>query len=80
MKHSTEKERSMASQHHPLESSQSTRMEALQNKHSRLSRRIEQEQRNPSTTDFFLRQLKKQKLALKEEIEGIRTSGAVSVA
>ncbi|MAF97859.1 MAG: DUF465 domain-containing protein [Micavibrio sp.] len=55
-------------------------MEALQNKHSRLSRRIEQEQRNPSTTDFFLRQLKKQKLALKEEIEGIRTSGAVSVA
>ena len=61
-----------------LLSSQKSRLEALRNRHSLLSSRIEEAQKSPSTTDFFLRQLKKQKLMLKEEIEGIRESGRAS--
>jgi len=61
-----------------LLSSQQSRLEALRNRHMVLSDRIDEAQKCPSTTDFFVRQLKKQKLALKEEIEGIRASGAVS--
>lgn len=52
--------------------SHESRLEALRQKHAMLSTRIEQEQRRPSATDFYLRQLKKQKLLLKEEIENIR--------
>jgi len=55
-------------------SSPATRIEALRHKHSVLKYRIEQMQNLPSTTDFYLRQLKKQKLMLKEEIEGIRST------
>ena len=53
-------------------SSQVARLNALQEKHAMLSSRIEEAQHSLSTTDFYLRQLKKQKLILKEEIEGLR--------
>jgi len=49
-----------------------SRIQALRNKHAILNQRIEEVQNRPSTTDFYLRQLKKQKLFIKEEIEGIR--------
>lgn len=49
-------------------------VEALMAKHARLSERIEAAQRDLSTTDFYLNQLKKQKLLVKEKIEGIRSS------
>ena len=45
-----------------------SRIEALRHKHAVLKSRIEEMQNMPSTTDFYLRQLKKQKLRLKEEI------------
>lgn len=48
---------------------QSSRIEALRSKHAMLKDRIAEEQRQPSTTDFYLTQLKKQKLMIKEEIE-----------
>ncbi|MGB4057040.1 MAG: YdcH family protein [Alphaproteobacteria bacterium] len=51
-----------------------TRVEALRRKHAALKSRIEEAHATPSTTDFYLRQLKKQKLMLKEEIEKIRTT------
>lgn len=51
-----------------------SRVEALRNKHELLKSRIAEIQSLPSTTDFYLRQLKKQKLMLKEQIEGIRGS------
>jgi hypothetical protein len=53
-------------------STPTSRIEALRHKHALLKHRIEVMQNLPSTTDFYLRQLKKQKLLLKEEIEGIR--------
>ncbi len=55
-------------------SSPISRLESLKHKHSLLKYRIEQMQNLPSTTDFYLKQLKKQKLLLKEEIEGIRST------
>jgi hypothetical protein len=50
------------------------RVEALRSKHSILADRIEEAQRQPSTTDFYLRQLKKEKLFLKEKIEALGES------
>lgn len=57
-----------------LSATQNTRLEALRQKHAVLKSRIEEAQNIPSTTDFYLRQLKKQKLLLKEQIEGIRST------
>jgi hypothetical protein len=57
-----------------LLSSQESRVQALQNRHAVLSNKVEEAYRSPSTTDFYLRQLKKEKLALKEEMLGIRES------
>lgn len=53
-----------------------SRLEALKQKHAILSMRIEEAQRSPSITDFYLKQLKKAKLILKEEIEGVRRKAA----
>ncbi|MCB1720852.1 MAG: YdcH family protein [Alphaproteobacteria bacterium] len=61
-----------------LLTAQKSRLEALKQRHSHLSSRIEQAYKSPSTTDFYLRQLKKEKLMLKEQIEGIRASEAAS--
>ena len=59
-------------------STQSSRLEALKNRHEILSSKIETAYKSPSTTDFYLQQLKKEKLALKEEMYGIRDSGQAS--
>lgn len=55
-----------------LISTSDTRVQALKTRHAILSSRIEDAQKSPSINDFYLRQLKKQKLLLKEEIVGIR--------
>lgn len=52
------------------------RLRALQQKHAVLASRIEEAQKHPATTDFYLRQLKKQKLVLKEQLEGVRNPSA----
>ncbi len=56
----------------------SSRVSALQKRHHLLEQQIEEAQRSPSATDFYLRSLKKQKLALKEKIEGIREGSATA--
>ena len=56
--------------------SNQNRLEALKKKHATLKMRIANEQKNPANADFYLKQLKKQKLILKEEIEGIRQTSA----
>lgn len=53
-------------------SAPSSRIEALQSKHAMISGDIEEAHRSPSTTDYYLRQLKKKRLQLKEEIENMR--------
>lgn len=52
------------------------RVLALQSKHKVLAERINEAQKHPSTADFYIRQLKKQKLMIKEELEGIRRKTA----
>jgi len=59
-------------------SSQSSRIKALQERHAMLSSKVQEAQISPSTTDFYLNQLKKQKLLLKEEIEGIRSRASAN--
>lgn len=49
-----------------------SRLEALKAKHQNLSRKIESEQSRFSVNDYVLRQMKKEKLRIKEEIEEIR--------
>ena len=44
------------------------RIQALKEKHIALSQEIEDAQKNLSTTDYYLSQLKKQKLKVKEKI------------
>lgn len=51
---------------------QPARVEALRARHALLSQKIESSQRRLSTNDSYLKDLKRQKLRLKEEIEGIR--------
>lgn len=46
-------------------------LQALKEKHADLSRQIDEARKSRSTTDFYLTQLKKQKLVIKEKIEGI---------
>ena len=48
-----------------------TRLEALRARHSRIESELEQKRRDLSVSDLSLRHLKKVKLALKEEMEGI---------
>ncbi len=59
-----------------LTASKASRLNALREKHSVLKEKIEEEQKSLSVTDFYLRQLKKKKLLLKEKIEGIRQDSA----
>lgn len=47
------------------------RLEALQARHRALSHKIEIEQSRPGSSDWYLKALKRQKLHLKEQIEGI---------
>ena len=55
-----------------LASSSSSRIEALRAKHRNLSLKIEKELSYPYTSDTKIIQLKRKKLKIKEEIEGIR--------
>ncbi len=45
-----------------------TRLETLKKKHENLSQQITQEQNNLSAGDYYLKQLKRQKLFLKDQI------------
>ncbi len=56
-----------------LASSQVSRIKALQEKHSVLSRNIEEAQNSPATTDFYLKQLKKQRLYLKDAMQELHS-------
>ena len=55
-----------------LSSSSSSRIEVLRQKHAVLSTTIEKTQFLPSTKDHDLSQLKKRKLALKQEIQDMQ--------
>ncbi|MCB1531589.1 MAG: DUF465 domain-containing protein [Alphaproteobacteria bacterium] len=62
---------------HGFESAPLTRLEALKKKHALYKEQIREAQKSPAA-DFYLKQLKKQKLLVKEEIEGIRYGGRAS--
>lgn len=49
------------------------RFEALQRKHSMLSTLIEREETLPSSNESYVRQLKRQKLMIKDILAGVRT-------
>lgn len=57
---------------HGMVSSPSSRVEALKAKHKVLSQKIETEQSRPFVSENHINQLKREKLKLKEQIEGIR--------
>lgn len=57
-----------------VSSNVAARLDALKTRHEALSHKIDEEQRRPGTSDWYLRALKQQKLHLKEEIEGITDS------
>jgi hypothetical protein len=48
-----------------------TRLETLKKKHAMLDRYIAKQQRDPSTADFYIKQLKRQKLLLKDQMEDL---------
>tara|TARA_Y100001001_G_C7985079_1_gene300865 strand:- start:469 stop:678 length:210 start_codon:yes stop_codon:yes gene_type:complete len=48
------------------------RVEALRRKHMMISRQIETESKNPYVNERYVKMLKRQKLMLKEMIEGVR--------
>jgi len=62
----------MPAQHGREASTPLGRLEALQNKHKKLSNKIEVEQSHYILNDAEIRALKLEKLRVKEEIEGIR--------
>ncbi len=45
------------------------RLEALKARHAKLSQRLESIQKKPAVSDIDLREMKRQKLLLKDEIE-----------
>ena len=51
-----------------------TRLETLKRKHAVLDTQIRKEQNNPNTADYYLKQLKRQKLFLKDQMEDVLTS------
>lgn len=59
-------------QHNSVPSS--ARVEALKVKHQTLSKKIELEQRRPFISEHHLGELKREKLKVKEELEGIRVA------
>ncbi|SEW39795.1 hypothetical protein SAMN04488515_2632 [Cognatiyoonia koreensis] len=52
----------------------SSRLQELKKKHAHLSTSVEQLQRSPATDDLEIAKLKKQKLAIKEEINRLSVS------
>ena len=59
-----------------LSDTQISRINALRQKHRILSSQLDQASKSISVSDFYLKQLKKQKLFLKEQIEGLRSVAA----
>jgi hypothetical protein len=53
-------------------STPSARLEALKSKHQNLEKKIETKRLSPSVSDYEISKLKREKLLLKEQIEGIR--------
>ena len=53
-----------------------SRLEALKGKYAIVNSRIKEAQSSPSTTDFYLQQLKRQRVLIKDEIEQIREASA----
>ncbi len=62
----------MSLNHAVVNHSSSARVQALKAKHKNLSKQIESEQSRPFISDQMLVELKREKLKLKEAIEGIR--------
>lgn len=58
-----------------LSEKQPNRPEALQARHAELERQIHTELKHPGTSEALIRQLKRRKLRVKEEIEEARTFG-----
>lgn len=56
-----------------LSSAQPARVEALKVRHAHLAKLIEAEQTSPAMSELRLRDLKRKKLQLKDEIEGIKS-------
>lgn len=56
------------------------RIKALIDKHSELSQKVDDAQRTLSSPDFYIKQLKKQKLLIKEKISNIENDNRASVA
>ena len=50
------------------------RIRELGNRHQSLERAIQEEMSRPAADDFRVRELKRQKLRLKEEMEGLRAA------
>lgn len=48
------------------------RIRELDSRHQALERQIDEEMSHPSSDDLRVRELKRQKLKLKEQIEGLR--------
>lgn len=48
-----------------------SRLESLQARHTALSQKIEFEQGRPGSSDWLIKSLKRQRLHVKEQIEGI---------
>ena len=48
-----------------------TRLESLKRKHSELKNNIRNQQNNPAVADYYLKQLKQQKLLVKDQIEDV---------
>lgn len=55
--------------YHGLLASQASRLESLKSRHTALSNRIEMEQSHYSLSDQQIRQMKQERLFMKEEIE-----------
>lgn len=51
----------------------SSHLEELRRKHATLKAEVEEAQRSPGTDSYHLKDLKKQKLRLKEEIQRLST-------
>ncbi len=57
-------------------SKENPRILALKEKHTELKRKVEEAQKDLSTTDFYLKQLKKEKLVVKEEIANFKETAS----
>jgi hypothetical protein len=65
---------SLRQQHGALNMAIEARIRELDARHQSLERQIEEEMSHPSSDDLRVRELKRQKLRLKEELESLRTT------